>query len=96
VDASEKPVAVCTSSGTVGHSLSMGKADAVCVVSDDCALADAAATSIGNQVRTGSDIQRAIDFGQRIEGVRGLVIVIRDKIGMWGDIEIVPVQGNQQ
>ena len=44
----KKPVAVCTSSGTVGHSLSLGGADAVCVISDSCPLADAVATSVGN------------------------------------------------
>ena len=42
-----KPMAVCTSSGTVGHSLSLGRADAVCVAADSCAIADAAATAIG-------------------------------------------------
>ena len=53
---------VCTSSGTVGHSLSRGKADAVCVVSADCALADAAATSIGNRVRRVQDVPDAVAF----------------------------------
>jgi len=86
-----KPLGVCTSSGTVGHSLSFGKADAVCVVSPDCALADAAATAVCNQVKSGKDIQIAIDFGKRIRGVNGLVVIIGDQIGMWGDIEIVPL-----
>ncbi|CAG0889467.1 unnamed protein product [Cyprideis torosa] len=40
---------VCTSSGTVGHSLSMGDADAVTVVADCTSLADAAATRLGNE-----------------------------------------------
>ena len=87
----DKPMGVCTSSGTVGHSLSFGKADAVCVVSPDCALADAAATAVCNQVKSGKDIQKAIDFGKRICGVNGLVVIIGDKIGMWGDMEIVPL-----
>ncbi|TFG93840.1 MAG: UPF0280 family protein [Calditrichales bacterium] len=87
----DKPMGVCTSSGTVGHSLSFGKADAVCVVSPDCALADAAATAVCNQVKSGKDIQKAIDFGKRIRGVNGLVVIIGDQIGMWGDMEIVPL-----
>jgi len=87
----DKPMGVCTSSGTVGHSLSFGKADAVCVVSPDCALADAAATAVCNQVKSGKDIQKGIDFGKRICGVNGLVVIIGDKIGMWGDMEIVPL-----
>ena len=36
------PLGICTSSGTVGHSLSFGKADAVTVTARDAALADAA------------------------------------------------------
>ena len=87
----DKPMGVCTSSGTVGHSLSFGKADAVCVASPDCALADAAATAVCNQVKSGKDIKKAIDFGKRICGVNGLVVIIGDQIGMWGDMETVPL-----
>jgi len=83
------PMAVCTSSGTVGHSLSLGKADAVCVVSRSCALADAAATSVGNRIRSGRDIQKGIAFGRRIEGVMGLVIVCGKEMGLWGDLDLV-------
>lgn len=91
LDSTQKPVSICTSSGTIGHSLSLGKADAICVISDKCALADAAATSIGNNVKTKSDIQAAIEFGQGICGVRGIVIIMGDKIGAWGEVELAPV-----
>lgn len=91
VDSRGMPMAVCTSSGTVGHSLSFGKADAVCVISESCALADAAATAVGNQVKSKGDIQHAIEFGKNIPGVRGLLIIIGDKLGAWGDLEIVPI-----
>ncbi|MDM8522713.1 UPF0280 family protein [Desulfococcaceae bacterium HSG8] len=86
------PVAVCTSSGTVGHSLSMGKADAVCVVSESCPLADAVATSVGNHLKSEADIRKAIDFGKQVEGVTGLVVIMGDKIGAWGETEIVPLR----
>ncbi len=92
VNAAEKSKGVCTSSGTVGHSLSMGKADAVCVVSDSCALADAAATAIGNHVKSKNDISNAVAFGKNIEGVAGILLIIGDKMGMWGDMELVPVR----
>ena len=92
VDASEQPMAVCTSSGTVGHSLSMGKADAVCILSASCALADAAATSVGNHVQTAGDIHKAIEIGKKIKGVEGIIVIIKDKIGIWGNLEIVPLQ----
>jgi ApbE superfamily uncharacterized protein (UPF0280 family) len=85
-------LAVCTSSGTVGHSLSFGKADAVCVASRSCALADAGATAIGNQVKSKADIQNALDFGKQIQGLSGIVIIADDKIGMWGDLEMIPLK----
>ena len=88
-----KPMAVCTSSGTVGHSLSLGRADAVCVAADSCAIADAAATAIGNQVKSIADIKGAIARGKCIEQLRGIIIIVGEKIGMWGDLEVVPLKG---
>jgi ApbE superfamily uncharacterized protein (UPF0280 family) len=86
VDASRMPLGVCTSSATVGPSLSFGRADAVCVLAPSVALADAAASAIGNLVLKKDDIQRALDFGATIPGVEGIVIVFRDNLGVWGDI----------
>ena len=85
------PTAICTSSGTVGHSMSFGKADAVCVVSPSCSLADAAATAIGNRVQQKSDIGPALELGKKIRRVNGIVIIKDDKIGMWGDLNFVPL-----
>jgi len=85
----KKPVAVCTSSGTLGHSLSLGQAEAVCVVADSCALADAAATSIGNLIQSEADINKAIAAGQRIAEIAGIVIIAGEKIGAWGDLELI-------
>ena len=95
VDSRPHPMAVCTSSGSLGHSLSLGKGDAVCVVSRSCALADAAATALGNRLQSRSDIPGAIDFAKDIAGVIGCVLIMEDKIGMWGDIEIVPIRGSE-
>lgn len=91
VNSAKRPMAVCTSSGTIGHSLSMGKADAVCVVSESCSLADAAATAIGNHVKSKIDIKEAADFGKNIQGISGFIIVVEDKICAWGDVELVPL-----
>jgi ApbE superfamily uncharacterized protein (UPF0280 family) len=55
--------------------LSTGTADAVCVVARSCALADAAATAIGNRIRSSREIKTAIAFGKRITGVLGIVVV---------------------
>ncbi len=92
LDTGGKPISVCTSSGSIGHSLSLGKADAVCVVSTSCSLADAAATSIGNRVKSAAHIQTAIDFGKQIHGIRGIVVIISNEIGFWGDLEVVPLK----
>jgi uncharacterized protein len=69
-------IAVCTSSGTVGHSLSFGRADAATVVARDAALADAAATALGNTVRRRSEagLLKALE-NIRIPGVEGMLAV---------------------
>jgi ApbE superfamily uncharacterized protein (UPF0280 family) len=95
LDPSGRPISVCTSSGTVGHSLSLGKADAVCVLSSSCALADAAATSIGNRVGSKKDIPDAMEYGKSIKGVDGLVVIAGSEIGMWGELEIIPLSGKK-
>ncbi|MEW5800654.1 MAG: UPF0280 family protein [bacterium] len=79
---------VCTSSGTVGHSLSFGLADAVVIISPSTALADAAATAIGNIVKTKEDIDRALAVAETIEGVKGAVIIKDDRAGFWGKVKI--------
>jgi ApbE superfamily uncharacterized protein (UPF0280 family) len=86
------PVGVCTSSGTIGHSLSLGAADAVCVISPSCAVADAAATAIGNRVDAAADISGAIAFGRGIDHVKAVVIIVGDRIGCWGAVELVPLK----
>lgn len=85
------PIGVCTSSGTVGHSLSFGKADAVTVISRDTALADAAATRLGNMVKTRADIDKALELAPAIPSIEAVLILIKDKMGIWGNIEVVPI-----
>jgi len=84
----DTPLGVCTSSGTVGHSLSFGLADAVTVFSPSAALADAAATAIGNRVQSAEDIPKAIEFAQHIPGLSGVAIVKGDVLGLWGKIQL--------
>lgn len=85
------PLGVCTSSGTVGHSVSLGKADGVTIVARDAALADAAATAIGNLVQSPEDISSAIEHATLMEGIDGVVILVRNKMGAWGNVELVPL-----
>jgi ApbE superfamily uncharacterized protein (UPF0280 family) len=88
VQKEQMPLGICTSSGTVGHSLSFGCADACCVKSASVALADAAATAIGNIVKSKADLQNALKAGMEIEGVLGIVIIVGDQLGVVGDIEL--------
>jgi len=87
----ETPLGICTSSGTVGHSLSLGSADAVVVLSPSTALADAAATTLCNMVKAADDIPQAIERARSIEGLQGLVVIADDKMGVWGKVRIVPL-----
>jgi ApbE superfamily uncharacterized protein (UPF0280 family) len=87
----QTPLGICTSSGTVGHSLSLGSADAVIALSSSAALADAAATALGNLINDADDVPKAIEKAKSIEGLRGVVIIVGDKMGVWGRVRIVPL-----
>jgi ApbE superfamily uncharacterized protein (UPF0280 family) len=86
---SGRPVGLCTSSGTVGHSLSFGRADAVTILSPSAVLSDAVATAVGNRVQTKNDIQSALDWSQKIPDVEGALIICGEQMGAWGDLELV-------
>lgn len=85
----DSPLGICTSSGTVGHSLSFGKADAALIVSHNAALSDCTATAAGNIVKTKDDLKKAIDFAKSVTGIRGAMVIIEDKMIVWGDIELL-------
>ena len=89
IEKRSKPFALCTSSGTLGHSKSFGKADAVTVLSGHTPLADAAATGLCNMVQKERDIEKVIEKGKSIPGVEGLAIIKGKQIGLWGGLQIV-------
>jgi len=89
INEGDTPVGICSSSGTVGHSLSYGKADAVIVLSRSATLADAAATAIGNLIINSTDIPAGIDFAKGIDGLLGVVIIKDDNMGLWGGVKII-------
>jgi ApbE superfamily uncharacterized protein (UPF0280 family) len=84
----DTPLGICTSSGTVGHSLSYGKADAVVVLAQSAVLADAAATAIGNIIKRDGDIDRGIALAKVIEDLTGVVIIRGENLGAWGKIAL--------
>jgi ApbE superfamily uncharacterized protein (UPF0280 family) len=92
VPAAGHPWGVCTSSGTVGPSLSFGRADAVCILSPSASLADAAATAVGNLVGTPGDLEKGLQKAKAIEGVSGAVIILGEKLAAWGEIKLVEIK----
>ncbi len=81
-------IGVCTSSGTVGPSLSFGKADAVMVACRDTALADAWATSLANRVQNAEDIDIVLKFTEQIKEVLSFVIICDGTVGIRGIFDL--------
>lgn len=96
IEKGNMPCGVCTSSGTVGHSLSFGDADSVTVIAENVALADAAATRLGNEVGKGrggrEGINRALAAAATIPGISGVVIICGELMGAAGAVELVSLQ----
>jgi uncharacterized protein len=79
----EKILGICTSSATVGPSISFGIADAVTIFSHDVALADAWATSVCNRIRP--DDQTVLDKIIPDE-VIGVFAIMEETIVKWGNL----------
>ncbi len=90
ISAALQPVAVCTSSATVGPSLSYGSAHAVTILAAGGALADAAASAVGNIVHGPDDIASGLERAKGIPGVLGAVIIAGDRIGATGLAQLAP------
>jgi len=82
-------IGICTSSGTVGHSISFGYADAATVLSDSAALSDAAATALSNSVKD-TDTPHALHDCFRsiahVPRIKGALVIYRDVLAKWGEI----------
>ncbi|MFA5345028.1 MAG: UPF0280 family protein [Candidatus Omnitrophota bacterium] len=85
----DTPLGICTSSGTLGHSLSFGCADSVVIISKSVSLADSVATATANRINSKEDLQRALDFARSIKGVLGVVIILKNNLITWGKVEFV-------
>jgi hypothetical protein len=80
------PISICSSSGKMGHSMSLGDCDLATVVAKDAALADAAATKAANLVRTVDDIDPVLENILGIEGIDGVMIVKGAQVGLVGKL----------
>jgi uncharacterized protein len=78
---------ICTSSGTVGHSLSFGNADSVVIIAGSAALADAVATATANRVQSKDDFPSAVAYARTVRGVMGVLIIAKNDLISWGAIE---------
>jgi len=88
IQASESPLGVCTSAGTVGPSVSLGKTDATMIICRNTALADALATTFGNLVQVPEDVQWVTQQTEQFSEILSAVIICRDKIGIRGQFEM--------
>lgn len=88
IDPQGESISICTSSGTFGHSLSFGKADAVAVTAKDACIADAAATALGNKAGKYS-IEEIINAEKDRGFLQGIIIAHEKNLGIWGDMEIM-------
>jgi ApbE superfamily uncharacterized protein (UPF0280 family) len=85
----QMPLGVCSSSGTVGHSLSGGGADVACILSRSAVLADGAATALGNRIKNKGDLEGAASWANDVKGISGGLIIMGDAMTVWGDVELV-------
>jgi len=90
----EFPCALCSSSATIGHSLSFGRGDLVVARARNAALADAAATALSNLLKTPDDMSLVMEEARRLSshGLGGVFAHCGEKIGVWGKMELVALE----
>ena len=87
INPSDEIIGICTSSSTVGHSISLGNADAAIVVCNDVILADAMATALGNEIEVKNQTVILDTMKQKmVEGIEGMTVIYDDILCTWGNI----------
>ncbi len=86
------PLSLCSSSGRIGHSLSLGQGDLAVVLATSGATADAAATALCNMLRDENDLERiaakAKDMAARGLGVTGVFAQAGGRLTVWGRVKL--------
>jgi hypothetical protein len=85
----QTPLAVCTSSGTIGHSYSQGRADAATILAADAALADAVATGTANRIANEGQVEASLEYAMAIPGILGAVLICGRTMAARGAVELV-------
>ncbi len=83
----DMPLGICSSSATIGHSLSLGTSDAITVLAQDTTIADTVATRLGNEMQ--DDMNHVLEVAKTFSDIRGVVIIKDENLGAWGDIELI-------
>lgn len=91
IEAKDFPLSICSSSGTIGHSLSLGNGDLVTVRAKDARFADAAATTLANLLKSPADVPLVIEKARALSehGLDGIFVQYDSKIGAWGNLELI-------
>ena len=90
----KEPFGICTSSATVGPSISFGVADAVTIFAPDPLIADAWATAVCNRIRTG-DRSILEELDPRV--VQGVFAILGETVIPWGRVPpVVPARVDDQ
>jgi ApbE superfamily uncharacterized protein (UPF0280 family) len=87
-----QPLGICTSAGALGHSFSLGRAEAVVILAPSAALADAVATAAGNRIQRKEDIPETLRWIRSIPGVTGALLIAESELGAWGDFELIDLE----
>lgn len=87
------PLSVCSSSSTIGHSLSFGNGELVTVLAQNACMADAAATSLCNRLKNPRDLEGIIKEAENSPEILGIFAQCGSRMGLWGDIELVVIDG---
>ncbi len=95
LSAEQFPCALCSSSATIGHSLSLGEGDLALVLAKDGFIADAAATALANLLQGRKGLKKMLSQGEKLrnKGVRGILGQKGEEIGAWGELELVNLPG---
>lgn len=88
IEVDQMPIGICTSSASVGHSLSLGEADAVTVLASSVCLADAVATRLGNETKGSRPIDEVLHVAESIKGIIGVIVIRGEELGAWGNVSL--------
>lgn len=90
IPAKALPIAICSSSARIGHSLSFGQGDLATVLAPDGSFADAAATALCNMLHAAEDIPLVIEQAKAWakQGLQGIFVQCAGQLGLWGKFEL--------